>query len=184
MATAFKFPDEDNESDKDVVISQQDDGDIEIEVIDDTPERDKGRRPLDREVADPTEAEIENYTKGAQERIKELTHARHDERRAKEALQREKQELEVLTQRLLDENKKLRQNVSTGSEQVTQLTKTAAEAELDKARRDYKAAQESFDSDAILAAQEALLDAKMKLESAKNLGFQYRLNDNYWILKK
>jgi len=81
---------------------------------------------------------------------------------------REKQELEVLTQRLLDENKKLRQNVSTGSEQVTQMAKTAAEAELDKARRDYKAAQESFDSDAILAAQESLLDAKMKLENAKN----------------
>ena len=81
---------------------------------------------------------------------------------------REKQELEVLTQRLLDENKKLRQNVNIGSEQYTQMAKTAAEAELDKARREYKAAQEAFDSDAILAAQEALLDAKMKLESAKN----------------
>ena len=81
---------------------------------------------------------------------------------------REKQELEVLTQRLLDENKKLRQSYNTGSEQYTQMAKTAAEAELDKARREYKAAQEAFDSDAILAAQEALLDAKMKMEAAKN----------------
>jgi hypothetical protein len=48
------------------------------------------------------------------------------------------------------------------------MAKTAAEAELDKARREYKVAQEAFDSDAILAAQEALLDAKMKLESTKN----------------
>jgi hypothetical protein len=48
------------------------------------------------------------------------------------------------------------------------MAKTAAEAELDKARREYNAAQEAFDSDAILAAQEALLDAKMKLENAKN----------------
>jgi hypothetical protein len=63
MATAYKFPDEDNESEKDVVVvSQQDDGDIEIEVIDDTPERDKGRKPLNREVADPTDDEIESYT--------------------------------------------------------------------------------------------------------------------------
>jgi hypothetical protein len=161
----FKFPDEIEE----VKVEVVGDDDFEVEVVDDTPEQDRGRKPLDREVEDPTDDEIESYTQGAQKRIKELTHARHDERRAKEATLREKQELEVLTQRLLDENKKLRQNVSTGSEQVTQLTKTAAEAELDKARRDYKAAQESFDSDAILAAQEALLDAKMKLENAKNI---------------
>jgi hypothetical protein len=162
----FKFPDEIEDEKAKIEITTDDD--FEVEVVDDTPEQDRGRKPLDREVEDPTDDEIESYTQGAQKRIKELTHARHDERRAKEATLREKQELEVLTQRLLDENKKLRQNVSTGSEQVTQLTKTAAEAELDKARRDYKAAQESFDSDAILAAQEALLDAKMKLESAKN----------------
>ena len=160
----FKFPDEID----DVKVEVVGDDDFEVEVVDDTPEQDRGRKPLDREVEDPTDDEIEQYTQGAQKRIKELTHARHDERRAKEATLREKQELEVLTQRLLDENKKLRQNVSTGSEQVTQMAKTAAEAELDKARRDYKAAQESFDSDAILAAQESLLDAKMKLENAKN----------------
>ena len=160
----FKFPDEVEE----VKVEVVGDDDFEVEVVDDTPEQDRGRKPLEREVEDPTDDEIEQYTQGAQKRIKELTHARHDERRAKEATLREKQELEVLTQRLLDENKKLRQNVNTGSEQYTQMAKTAAEAELDKARREYKAAQEAFDSDAILAAQEALLDAKMKLESAKN----------------
>jgi chromosome segregation ATPase len=104
MAGEFKFPDEQDET---VVVSQQEDGDVEIEIVDDTPERDKGRTPLDREVADPTDAEIETYTKGAQERIKELTHARHDERRAKEALQREKQELERLAQHMQSENQKL-----------------------------------------------------------------------------
>ena len=160
----FKFPDEVEE----VKVEVTGDDDFEVEVVDDTPEQDRGRKPLEREVEDPTDDEIEQYTQGAQKRIKELTHARHDERRAKEATLREKQELEVLTQRLLDENKKLRQNVNTGSEQYTQMAKTAAEAELDKARREYKAAQEAFDSDAILAAQEALLDAKMKMEAAKN----------------
>ena len=168
MATAYKFPDEDNESDKDVVISQQDDGDIEIEVVDDTPERDKGRKPLNREVADPTDDEIESYTKGAQERIKELTHARHDERRAKEALQREKQELERLASHMQEENKKLKQYVDSGTQQYGEMAKNAAEAELDKARRDYKIAQEAFDTDGIIAAQEALTDAKMKVTAAKN----------------
>jgi hypothetical protein len=166
---AFKFPDEEQESEKDVVITQQDDdGDIEIEVVDDTPDRDKGRKPLNREVADPTDDEIENYTKGAQDRIKELTHARHDERRAKEALQREKQELERLAQHMQDENRKLKQYVDSGTQQYGEMAKSAAEAELDKARRDYKIAQEAFDTDGIIAAQEALTDAKMKVSAAKN----------------
>jgi hypothetical protein len=160
----FKFPDEIDEKKVEVNI----DDDIEVEIVDDTPEKDRGRKPLDREVEDPTDEEIEKYTRGAQDRIKELTHARHDERRAKEATLREKQELERLTQQLLEENKKLRQNVNTGTEQFVAQAKTMAESELEKARRDYKAAQESFDSDAILAAQEALLDAKMKMEAAKN----------------
>jgi len=165
MADTFKFPDEQEET---VVVSQQNDGDIEIEVVDDTPERDKGRRPLDREVADPTDAEIENYTKGAQDRIKELTHARHDERRAKEALQREKQELERLAQHMHDENNKLKQYVSNGTQQYNRMAETAAEAELDKARRNAKAAQEAFDTDGIIAAQEALTEAKMRLSAVQN----------------
>jgi len=165
MAGEFKFPDEQEET---VVVSQQDDGDIEIEIVNDTPERDKGRRPLDREVVDPTDAEIENYTKGAQDRIKELTHARHDERRAKEALQREKQELERLAQHMQQENQKLKQYVDNGTQQYNKMAESAAEAALDKARRDYKIAQEAFDTDGIIAAQEALTEAKMSIAATKN----------------
>ena len=165
MAEQYKFPDELDEEKK---VEPQGETEVEIEIVDDTPEKDRGRRPLDRNVEDPTDDEIETYTKGAQDRIKELTHARHDERRAKEALMREKQELERLAQHMMEENKKLKHYVNTGTEQYTSMAKTAAEAELDKARREYKAAQEAFDTDAILAAQEALLEAKMKLQQANN----------------
>jgi len=162
----FKFPDE--IEDKGKSLETHSDDDFEIEVVDDTPPADRGRKPLDREVEDPTEEEINQYTKGAQERIKELTHARHDERRAKEAMAREKAELERIAQQMLEENKRLKQYVNTGTEQYTAMAKTAAEAELDKARRDYKAAQEAFDTDAIIAAQEALTIAKLRSEEAKN----------------
>jgi hypothetical protein len=157
----FKFPDEIEDK------NEPKTDEIEVEIIDDTPEKDRGRKPLEREVEDPTDDEIEKYTRGAQDRIKELTHARHDERRAKEATLREKQELERLTQQLLEENKKLRQNVNTSTEQFATQAKTLAETELEKARREYKAAQESFDADAILAAQEALLEAKIKMRDAE-----------------
>ena len=168
MAEQYKFPDEtdDNKNQKVEIVQPEDD--VEIEIVDDTPVQDRGRRPLDRTVEDPTDEEIESYTRGAQDRIKELTHARHDERRAKEALFREKQELERLAQHYVDENKKLKQYVNNGTEQYGAMAQTAAGAELEKARREYKAAQESFDTDAILAAQEALFEAKTKLQQAQN----------------
>ena len=114
MPEAYKFPDELEEEKQsapadNVEISVAGD-DVEIEIVDDTPERDRGRRPLDREVEDPTDDEIESYTQGAQKRIKELTHARHDERRAKETLAREKQELERLAQHIIEENKRRGEN--------------------------------------------------------------------------
>ena len=168
MAEQYKFPDELDDDKKPQTDVQVAEDEVEIEIVDDTPEKDRGRRPLDREVEDPTDDEIESYTQGAQKRIKELTHARHDERRAKEALLREKQELERLAQHYVEENKKLKQYVNTGTEQYGAMAKTAAEAELETARREYKAAQEAFDTDAIIAAQEKLFEAKLKLQQAQN----------------
>ena len=160
----FKFPDE-IESEK---KPQENDGGFEIEIVDDTPAQDRGRKPLEKEVTDPTEDEIENYSENVKKRIKDLTHARHDERRVKEATLREKQELERLTQQLLNENKQLKQYVNEGSKQYATTVKSAAEGQMEMARRNYKAAQEAFDTDAIIAAQEAMTEAKMRLESAKN----------------
>jgi hypothetical protein len=160
----YKFPDESNG----VQAIKPNDEDIEVEIIDDTPEQDRGRKPLDREVEDPTDDEIESYSDKVKGRIKELTHARHDERRAKEATLREKQELERFAQQLLEENRSLKQYVDDGTVQYVATAKAAAEAELATVRRQYKEAQEAFDTDAIIAAQEALTEAKLKLESIKN----------------
>jgi hypothetical protein len=180
MAEQYKFPDE-LEDDKSQEVEIQTEEDVEIEIVDDTPEKDRGRRPLDREVEDPTDDEIDSYTQGAQKRIKELTHARHDERRAKESLLREKQELERLAQHYVEENKKLKQYVHTGTEQYGVMAKTAAEAELDKARQEYKVAQEAFDTDAIIAAQEKLFEAKIKLQNAQNFRPPALQEENYEV---
>jgi len=166
----FKFPHEieENNSSEDFDIDIEAEGDVSIEIEDDTPERDRRAKPLDHEVEDPSEEEIENYTQGAQQRIKQLTHARHDERRAKEAAQREKQELERLATQFMEENKRLKEYVKSGEATYAETLTAKAEAEMEMARRRYKEAQESYDSDAMLQAQENLTDAKMKLEAAKN----------------
>ena len=169
----FKFPDEQDDNvaskqDEDLDISISTDNEVEIEIIDDTPEKDRGRKPLDREVADPTDDEIESYSDGVKKRIKELTHARHDERRAKESLMREKQELERLAQHMASENNRLKQYVNSGTEQYVASVKQIADSALEEAKRNYKAAYESGDSDAVVAAQEAMTEAKMRTEAAKN----------------
>ena len=169
MTEEFKFPDEEeNKVDAEIDIDVSGETDIDIEVEDDTPERDRNAKPLNREVEDPTDEEIEGYTKGVQGRIKELTHARHDERRAKEAALREKQELERLTQQILEENRKLKEYVKSGEATYKETLQAKTEAEMEMARRKYKEAAESYDTDAMMAAQEALTEAKMKMEQAKN----------------
>jgi len=162
----FKFPDE--VEDKNVEVEIEGEGDIEIEVVDDTPEQDRGRQPLNKVVDDPTDDEIESYSGKVQQRIKELTHARHDERRVKEATMREKAELERLAQQLIHENNQLKQNVNYGQEAFAQTVRQSAESEMEKARRQLKDAHEAFDTDAIIAAQEAVMEAKMRFEAARN----------------
>jgi len=169
MANDFKFPDEKENDESKIEITTAGESDVEIDIVDDTPERDRGRRPLDREVNDPTDEELDSYTDGVKKRLKELTHARHDERRAKESLAREKAELERLAYAMVDENNRLKQYVQAGTQQYMSLTQEAAEAKLEKARRELKAAQEAFDTDAIIAAQEALAEAKWDSQSAKNM---------------
>lgn len=174
----YKFPDEqddvqdvenkqDQSTDLEVKVGASAD-EVEIEIVDDTPEQDRGRKPLDKEVADPTEDEIDQYSEGVKKRIKELTHARHDERRAKEALAREKEELEKLARHFAEENRKLKEYVNTGSQQYAESQTKLAETEVEEAKRKLKAATEAFDTDAIIAAQEELLEAKMKVQAAKN----------------
>lgn len=161
----FKFPDEVENKNN---AGENAETDIEIEIVDDTPPQDRGRKPLEREVVDPTEEEIETYSEKVQSRIKELTHARHDERRKAEALARERQELERLAQQLIDENKSLKQRYNAGQEVYATTAKEKAESDLDVARRELKQAHEAFDTDAIVAAQEKLAEAKMRSEAAKN----------------
>ena len=162
MAEKFEFPDEI------AAKAGEKDTEIEIEVVDDTPDRDRGRVALDRPVEDPTDDEINSYSDKVRGRIKELTHARHDERRAKESTIREKQELENLAQQLLHENRQLKTYANNGAQQYAETVKQAVGGELETARRNYKVAQEAFDTDAIIAAQEALTDAKLKMISAQN----------------
>jgi len=169
MAENYKFPDEKQpEEEEEAFEVETEEGDIELEVVDDTPEQDRGRKPLDREVNDPSDEEIAEYSEKVQKRMKELTHARHDERRAKEAALREREEAVRVAQKLIDENKSLRQNVNTNQNVAVESMKAQAESQLAIARKKLKEAQENYDTDAIIEAQEELAAARYRFEKLKD----------------
>jgi hypothetical protein len=171
MAEAFKFPDEPGapgatEDQLEISVAGEETT-PELEIVDDTPPEDRGRRPLDREVADPTEEELKEYSDKVQKRIKELTHARHDDRRRADALQREREELERVARTAIGEVTTLRKQLAAGGEVYATTLKTSATTELEMARKALKEAHEAFDTDAIVAAQEKLNSAQMRMQDAE-----------------
>ena len=157
----FKFPDAQEESG-----GKEDD--FEIEIEDDTPEEDRGREPLPKNIVEELEAdELEEYNDKVKTRLKQMKKVWHDERREKEAASRERQEAIQIAQRLLEENKALKGRYHEGEKVFADTYKSASEMELGEARRAYKDAYESGDSDRLVEAQEKLSNAQFKLQRAK-----------------
>ena len=74
-------------------VSQEQDDEVDIEVVDDTPKADRNRK-ASKPPEDVTDEELEDYSDKVRKRIQHFSKGYHDERRAKEASQRERQELE------------------------------------------------------------------------------------------
>jgi hypothetical protein len=170
MATEeFKFPDEDDKKAKvEDKVDFEIEGEPEIEVVDDTPPEDRGRKPMTEPPKEVTDDELSKYDESVQKRIKHFTKGYHDERRAKEAAEREKEEALRFAQSLAEENKKLKGSVNQNQAALIEQAKKVVANELEVAKRQYKEAYEAGDSDALVNAQEALTAAKMKAEKVNN----------------
>ena len=144
-----------------------DDSAVEVEIVDDTPKADRGRKASEPPT-DVTDEELEDYSDKVRKRIQHFSKGYHDERRAKEEALRASQELERVTQTLMDENKKLKGNVNKNQVALLEQAKKNAANETAGAKRAYKEAYESGDSDAVLAAQESLTNAKLKSDRLAN----------------
>lgn len=158
----FKFPDE---SDNDF----ENDG-FEIEIEDNTPEEDRGKTPLPKEVVEELETadEAEDYSGKVQTKFKQYKKAWHDERRAKEEAYREQEEALTVAQKILDENKRLKALLESGEKELITTYQTQAELEVEKAKRNYKEAYDYGNTDAIVEAQAELMKATQKLDKAQN----------------
>lgn len=164
---AYKFPDEQG-------AAPAKEPDLDIEIIDDVPADDKDpvtgrmKAPMPKEIVDELENDdLEEYSEKVKKRLGQMKKVWHDERRAKEAAEREKIELLRVAKMREEENRQLKQRLTTGEKVFVQEISKAATNELATAKDRLKQAYESGDAEKITDAQDALTDAKLKMREVE-----------------
>lgn len=172
----YKFPDEIDETKASAQEDEEEEFTVEIE--DDTPEEDRGKEPLPKDIVNSLETPEEGgeYPEEVIVKFKQYKKAWHDERREKEAALREQEEALRIAQGILEENKRLKATLSSGEQEYIATVKAAAETEVEVAKRNYREAYDSGDTEKLVDAQEALMQASLKLDRTKN--FKPTLQDN------
>jgi hypothetical protein len=172
--TEFEFPDEIEEKNpreggRVVDPDPEPVDEPEVEIIDDTPEKDRGRTPMEEAPKDVTDEELEKYTdQRLKARLAHLGKGYHEERRAKEAALREREEAVKLAQAIVEENKKLKGSLHQGQSALLEQAKKVVANELKEAQSKFKAAYESGDAEALTAAQAEMTTVQMKAERVNN----------------
>jgi hypothetical protein len=165
--TEFTFPDEVEEK-QSRAGSKVVEAEPEVEIVDDTPEQDRGRKPMEEPPKDVTDEELSKYDEGVRKRIQHFTKGYHEERRAKESALREREEAVRLAQQVVEENKKLKGSLHQGQSALLEQAKKVVANELKEAQSKFKAAYESGDSEALTAAQSEMTLIQMKAERVNN----------------
>ena len=166
MAADFKFPDEIDDKKEQATESIDD---IELEIVDDTPPQDRGREPLPQDIVEELEKDdLEEYSDKVKKRLSQMKKVWHDERRAKDAAAREREEAFKVAQAYLEENKQLKQRLGAGQKLIAEEITKNATSELAAAKQRLREAYESGDASLIADAQEEMTDAKLKLREVNS----------------
>jgi len=165
--TEFKFPDELGELPE-----------VEVEIEDDRPEEDRiNAEPLPKALVEEIDNDdLEAYSKEAKQRLLQMKKLINDERRAKEQAFREQQEAVRVAQAIIDENKKLKGRLSDGEKVYIENVRDTVNRDLDTAKREYKEAYDSGDSDRLVEAHEKLMEVKFKAQQVASYRPQYDEN--------
>jgi uncharacterized protein (UPF0335 family) len=157
----FKFPDE---KDDDKI-----DDEIIVEIEDDTPPEDRNKDPLPEKIKeDLYNDELEDYSTKVKKKLLQMKKLAHDERREKEAALREQNQAVEFARKLMDENKKLKSNLNSSESNVIASVTRAVEMEMAAAKKEYREAYDSGDTDKVMEAQEKLTAAQLKADKVKN----------------
>tara|TARA_R110000796_G_scaffold230767_2_gene348507 strand:- start:1945 stop:2913 length:969 start_codon:yes stop_codon:yes gene_type:complete len=132
---------------------------IDIKIIDDTPEQDRNR-PTRSDDSDSEEVEDDEdetqFSQRIQKRIGKLRYEYNEERREKERFQRENTEAVSYAKQIQGENETLRNQSSEMRRLLYDQVGAKTDTEIEVAKRKYKDAYETGDTDSVLGAQEDL----------------------------
>ena len=163
----YRFPDEVEKETKVEVVT--DDSNVEIEIEDDTPEQDRNKSPLPDNVREELyEDELTDYSAKVKNKLLQMKKLANDERREKERAYREQQEAINLAQRLMEENKNLKRLANDNEKSILLSVSKTVELEMEQAKRNYREAYETGDTDKIIEAQQKMTEVSMKNDKVKN----------------
>jgi len=169
MAEDYKFPDE----------TQDNSDDLKVEIVDDTPEQDRGRQPLPKNIVEELENDdLEEYSDKVKKRLSQMKKVWHDERREKEKYSREREEAIRYAQNAFEENKQLKQRLGAGERVLANEFTKSATNDVAIAREKLKLAYETGDAEKITEAQEALTDAKLHMKEVERFKPSLHEEDN------
>ena len=163
----YKFPDEIETT---MSRSEDEEEEFSVEIEDDTPPEDRGKKPLPVDIVNSLETPDEGgeYSDEVVTKFKQYKKAWHDERREKESARREQEEALRIAQSILEENQRLKSTLMTGEQAYMTTVQEAAENEITMAEREYRDAYDTGDSERLVQAQKTLTEATLKLDRAKN----------------
>jgi hypothetical protein len=81
---------------------------------------------------------------------------------------REQQEALAFAQQVIEENKRLKSHLNENEKSILQSVSKNVEMEMEQAKRSYREAYESGDTEKMLDAQQKLTDVALKQEKVKN----------------
>tara|TARA_R110002126_G_scaffold14459_8_gene60866 strand:- start:247 stop:1188 length:942 start_codon:yes stop_codon:yes gene_type:complete len=163
----YRFPDEVEKETKVEVVT--DDSNVEIEIEDDTPEQDRNKSPLPDNVREELyEDELTDYSAKVKNKLLQMKKLANDERREKERAYREQQEAINIAQRLMEENKNLKRLANDNEKSILLSVSKTVELEMEQAKRNYREAYETGDTDKIIEAQQKMTEVSMKNDKVKN----------------
>jgi septal ring factor EnvC (AmiA/AmiB activator) len=165
----YDMTNEPDEPDDDVLVNMAGEEGLDVVVEDDTPEKDRGRKPYVGPDANPTDDEIGAYTQGVQDRIRKMRHQFHDERRAKEDALRQSEQAIEFAKRLLEERKRLTKALEDGHTVLKDTTTKSAENEIATTRSALSQAIAAGDNEKIAELNAQLARAAARAEAAGHM---------------
>lgn len=143
---------------------EDDNAELEIEIVDDTPEPDKGKPKAaenDAKADDGADDEdLEGYSDKVKKRINKLRYETHAERRAKEDAVRAREEAITFAARVKEERDALARRLEATEDVSIGQAKQRVTSQLEQAKAAFKAAYEAGDADALAEAQLKMSELK------------------------